>query len=324
MADIPKVTRVDIAKLTNGDERMTRFLESLFRMVTDTTPADLSAIQDAAENAETEAAIAYINALSVKAELSRIADALEVLASAPIAPKNLPVATDYIDLDPNGPHVTQPYRVQWNAGDGTVDVGLLGGSVLQVGQELMYYAKNDSGGAITNGTTVMFSGAVGASGKLKFTKAVASGASPRDYMMGVATQDIASGEFGYVTTFGMVRGMDTTGTPYGETWLEGDNLYFSPTTAGGWTKVQPTTPAITTPVAAVVRVHANSGIISVRMHIEQATAINNTGRLIDSITTLTNGAGASVGTLTNSPVAGNPTKWVRINDNGTTRYIPAW
>ena len=39
---------------------------------------------------------------------------------------------------------------------------------------------------------------------------------------------------------------------------------------------------------------------------------------------LTNGAGAQTATLTNGPTAGNPTKWIGINDNGTTRYIPAW
>lgn len=39
---------------------------------------------------------------------------------------------------------------------------------------------------------------------------------------------------------------------------------------------------------------------------------------------LTNGAGAGAGTITNAPAAGNPTKWIPINDNGTTRYIPAW
>ena len=39
---------------------------------------------------------------------------------------------------------------------------------------------------------------------------------------------------------------------------------------------------------------------------------------------LTNGAGASAGTITNAPAVGNPTKWIGINDNGTTRYIPAW
>jgi len=37
-----------------------------------------------------------------------------------------------------------------------------------------------------------------------------------------------------------------------------------------------------------------------------------------------NGAGAQAGTITNSPTVGNPTKWIPIDDNGTTRYIPAW
>jgi hypothetical protein len=55
-----------------------------------------------------------------------------------------------------------------------------------------------------------------------------------------------------------------------------------------------------------------------------ADLTNNTGNLIDSSVGLTNGAGASTATLTNAPAAGNPTKWVPIDDNGTTRYIPAW
>lgn len=39
---------------------------------------------------------------------------------------------------------------------------------------------------------------------------------------------------------------------------------------------------------------------------------------------LTNGAAAQTATMTNGPTAGNPTKWIPINDNGTTRYIPSW
>lgn len=39
---------------------------------------------------------------------------------------------------------------------------------------------------------------------------------------------------------------------------------------------------------------------------------------------LANGAAAAAGTLLNAPAAGDPTKWIPINDNGTTRYIPAW
>jgi hypothetical protein len=38
----------------------------------------------------------------------------------------------------------------------------------------------------------------------------------------------------------------------------------------------------------------------------------------------TNNAAAAVGTLNNAPAAGDPTKWIPINDNGTVRNIPAW
>lgn len=49
-----------------------------------------------------------------------------------------------------------------------------------------------------------------------------------------------------------------------------------------------------------------------------------TGTLHKTSVNLTNGAAAAAGTLLNAPVAGNPTKWVPIDDNGTIRYIPTW
>lgn len=39
---------------------------------------------------------------------------------------------------------------------------------------------------------------------------------------------------------------------------------------------------------------------------------------------LTNGAGAAVGTLNNSPAAGDPTFWIPVNVAGVVKYIPAW
>ncbi len=48
------------------------------------------------------------------------------------------------------------------------------------------------------------------------------------------------------------------------------------------------------------------------------------GTFLTSSVALTNGAAGAAGTLANAPTAGNPTKWIPINDNGTTRYIPCW
>lgn len=50
----------------------------------------------------------------------------------------------------------------------------------------------------------------------------------------------------------------------------------------------------------------------------------NQDTLPGTLTPFANGSGAATATLTNSPVAGNPTKWIFINDGGTTRRIPAW
>lgn len=46
--------------------------------------------------------------------------------------------------------------------------------------------------------------------------------------------------------------------------------------------------------------------------------------LIHTGTSLTDYAAAANATLTNAPVAGNPTKWIAFDDNGVTRYIPTW
>lgn len=40
--------------------------------------------------------------------------------------------------------------------------------------------------------------------------------------------------------------------------------------------------------------------------------------------TLSNAAAAALGTITNAPVAGNPTKWITIMEGATPRRIPSW
>ncbi len=60
-----------------------------------------------------------------------------------------------------------------------------------------------------------------------------------------------------------------------------------------------------------------------RLQVNGALRINS-DTLVTTGTNFADGAAAQIGTLTNAPTAGNPTKWVPINDNGTTRYVPAW
>jgi hypothetical protein len=296
------LTRDQLATFLKNQEQIRQF-EQLFKIADQVSPSSdtpgieiqagqaqasaneaLAQIVSLAKDAAINAGTADQKAVQALDTLGRIANALEMLATAPVIQNNNSVVTDYIDLPEDGPHVTQARRVQWNQDDGTMDVGLYGGSVLQVGQELMYYAKNTSGGLIANGTPVMFTGTIGSSGKLTFGLAIADGSVLADYMMGVSTQDIADNEFGYVTSFGLVRGFNTTGSPYGETWADGDLIYFDPATPGTWTNVQPQAPNIDVPVAVVVNAGSGgSGSIFVRMTVAESLArlqdvyINGTG-----------------------------------------------
>lgn len=245
MADPNVPTRNQIAKVVGNDPEMIKALERLFIVAGDLTPADVAALTVLINAAAYDAGAANNKAESYQSNFLK---------------------TDYIDFNRVGPHVTLPRRMQWNEDDGTIDVGMNADVVLQVGQEMQYYAKNTSGGDILNGTPVMFTGAIGASGKLTFGKAVADGSFPAIYMMGVATEDIANNGFGYITSFGKVRGFNTSGTPYGETWNDGDILYFSPTAPGTWTNVRPTAPNLDLPVAVVLNAATGgSGEIFVRM-----------------------------------------------------------
>lgn len=50
----------------------------------------------------------------------------------------------------------------------------------------------------------------------------------------------------------------------------------------------------------------------------------NAATMIATSTPFTDGAAAALGTLNNAPTAGDPTKWIPVDDNGTVRFIPAW
>lgn len=56
----------------------------------------------------------------------------------------------------------------------------------------------------------------------------------------------------------------------------------------------------------------------------EAKLTDTSTNLIASSVAMTNGAAVAAATLLNAPVAGNPTKWVTVDDAGTLRLLPLW
>lgn len=149
----------------------------------------------------------------------------------------------------------------WNADEGTADVGLVGGVTGQMFREAFFYGKNATASIISNGKPVMFAAPVGNSGKSEIKLAIANGSTLSEYIMGITTQDIAVGGFGNVTWFGNVRGINTTGSPYGEVWADGDLIYVSTTVAGGLTNVEPQAPFQRILIASVQSAHSSGTLL---------------------------------------------------------------
>jgi len=176
--------------------------------------------------------------------------------------------TDYIDF--NNALTPLPAdlegRIYWDEDNGTLTLGMHGGQVLQqIGLEEYYYVKNQSGATIQNGRVIRAAGTLGASGRILGEYMIADGTIPAKFTLGIATEDIVNGDDGYVTEFGLVRGIDATGTPYGQVWNDGDVLWVSPTTFGGLTNVEPQAPNLKIEMAIVIHATAN-GSIFVRPH----------------------------------------------------------
>jgi hypothetical protein len=170
---------------------------------------------------------------------------------------------DNINFDTTNINDPDEGQLEWNADDGTLEIGMAGGNVVQqIGMEQFYYAKADTN--ITDGQCIMATGTVGNSGKITCAPAQGLGVDDGIYIMGVATENISTGEFGYITAFGLVRGINATGASVGETWADGDVLYYNPAYVGGLTKVKPDSTLYPVVVVALVIHAVSNGSIFVR------------------------------------------------------------
>ncbi len=163
-----------------------------------------------------------------------------------------------IQLKTTGGNADTAGELAWNADDQTLDVAKGGGTVLQVGQEMSFLVHNDTAGTINEGTGVMYAGTYGASGQLKVAPMLANGTLPGHVFLGVMTETVTAGNDGFVTTFGKVRGINTSAFPVDSI------LYCDPAVPGGFVTTEPDGPNLKLPVAAVIH-SGNNGTIFVRV-----------------------------------------------------------
>ena len=152
-------------------------------------------------------------------------------------------------------------QVKWNQNESTADLNI-GNVTLQLGQEQLVRVRNDHSSTILNGTVVMATGTIGNSGRI-LVKPYTGTKELAKSVVGVLTESISVGTDGFVTTFGKVRNIDTTGTAVGETWVDGDILYPKPNDSGSLTKIAPTSSEVYMPIAIVIHAHS-SGTLFIR------------------------------------------------------------
>jgi hypothetical protein len=158
---------------------------------------------------------------------------------------------NYIDFDLEDGVPPAEGRLKWNVEDGTLEVGMPGGNVnLQIGQEQLIRATNGQGAQINNGKVVYVSGATGANPEIKLASNLVN--SQARATIGVATEDIAAGQKGFITTFGIVRDFDTSMAAAGRPVFLGE-------TPGELVGTQPTNPSNVIFVGIVIRSHPIEG-----------------------------------------------------------------
>lgn len=167
-----------------------------------------------------------------------------------------------IDFDTSASAIAAAGRLKWDDGEGTLSLGLKGGNVsLQVGEENVVLCYNGTGSVINNGSVVYISGAQGQRPSIALADSdLESTSTP---VLGIATEDIANGEEGFVTTFGLVNDVNTSA------FTPGDVLFLS-STPGQMTATKPVAPQHLIIVGYCVKSHKSSGriFVSIKMSLE--------------------------------------------------------
>jgi len=183
----------------------------------------------------------------------------ELGSMAPLEQDNVPWLT--FNTAPS-PVPTAVGSMYWDGGT-TMGVQATANVLIRIGESEYVYVKASS--AITKGQLCYHTGAVGASGVITVAPTPLALADPNQ-IVGVAAETIALNGFGLIQISGDLRGFNTTGSSVGETWADGDPLYYNPAYVGSFTKTKPSAPNQKTYVGEVTNAGAgSSGSINIRI-----------------------------------------------------------
>ena len=150
----------------------------------------------------------------------------------------------------------------WDGGT-TMGVQATANVLIRVGEAEYVYAKASS--AVTKGQLCYHTGAVGASGVITVAPTPLALTDPNQ-IVGVAAETIALNGFGLIQISGDLRGFNTSGSSVGETWADGDPLYYNPAYVGSFTKIKPSAPNQKTYIGEVTNAGSGgSGSIHIRI-----------------------------------------------------------
>ena len=168
------------------------------------------------------------------------------------------VFADYFQLDTTYTDGNIAGKLSWNPDRETAELGLNGTVSLILGQDNLWYVKNQTGATIPKGRAVMAVGALGASSRILVAPMVADGSVSSKYLIGITIEEITNGDDGFVVSQGKLRGFDTSG------YTQGTVLYCDPDNAGQFTDVEPTAPELKLPIAFTVD-SKNNGTLAIRV-----------------------------------------------------------
>jgi hypothetical protein len=162
-------------------------------------------------------------------------------------------------------------ELSWNTVDGTLDLKLDNGVTLQVGQEtnIKVYAST----TITNGQVVYISGGTGSLPEVSLADYSTINAQKT---LGIATQNITSGTYGYITLVGLVRDLNLI-TLLGSPISSGQSVWLG--ASGALTKTEPPYPFAKVRVGHIVNATDVTGSIHVNVHFEPTGTVNGTGKI---------------------------------------------